>query len=607
MPQPADARTARVASTPPTVAARIAGSSGHSCPCVGERRVELANEVPAPTVTVRSVGLVARRRRPARAPRRPPATGPPTSHCVRAPTGDDRVGARRPPPRRRARSDPRALRHPLQLAAPAAARQHLQRVRARRRDRTRRAAAPGRRGRRARTAAASGRASRCPTPCSPVSTPPAAMHVSRISVPAACTRSHTPGSRRRTRCSGCRLPSPAWNTFIVMRSCVVGDLVDAPQHLDELGARARPRRAGSSRARCGRSRRTPTCGPSTAGRVRRRRRRRARSTAPCAARDLAYGVDLVGDTVGEPVDLDEQHGLGVARVAGADEVLDRAGDAARPSSRARPGSDAGRDDAAHGRGRGLDRVEGAQHRRDRGRVGREPHRDPGRDAHRALGADEAARGGRSRACRARARRARADLAVGEHDVDREHVRRRDARRRGSAGRRRWWRRCRRSCRPAATTDRARSAARGGATARVRSRLSTPGSTHATRACGSTSSTRFIWVVTITTGSPSGVAPPARPVPLPRATNGRPCRRAIAHRGRDLVGRPRPAHGDRARPSRTPASRAYSASSSGSALAPVRTERGAEIGEERVVRSCYAADTECRSPTEHVTLTSARTA
>ena len=56
-------------------------------------------------------------------------------------------------------------------------------------------------------------------------------------------------------------------------------------------------------------------------------------------------------------------------------------------------------------------------------------------------------------------------------------------------------------------------------------MSTPGSTHATRASASTSRTRFIWVVTITTGSSSGVAPPASPVPLPRATNGRSWRRA----------------------------------------------------------------------------------
>ena len=71
-----------------------------------------------------------------------------------------------------------------------------------------------------------------------------------------------------------------------------------------------------------------------------------------------------------------------------------------------------------------------------------------------------------------------DRAVGEHDLDREHVGGGDAARPGSAARRRWWRRCRRSCTPAATTGRARSAGRGGATARLRSRLSTPGSTHA---------------------------------------------------------------------------------------------------------------------------------
>ena len=37
--------------------------------------------------------------------------------------------------------------------------------------------------------------------------------------------------------SGCRLPSPAWNTFIDDELVRVGDLVDAAQHLDEPGAR----------------------------------------------------------------------------------------------------------------------------------------------------------------------------------------------------------------------------------------------------------------------------------------------------------------------------------------------------------------------------------
>ena len=39
-----------------------------------------------------------------------------------------------------------------------------------------------------------------------------------ISSPAACTRSSTPGSRSSNTSSGCRLPSPAWNTFMTIRS-----------------------------------------------------------------------------------------------------------------------------------------------------------------------------------------------------------------------------------------------------------------------------------------------------------------------------------------------------------------------------------------------------
>ena len=52
-------------------------------------------------------------------------------------------------------------------------------------------------------------------------------------------------------------------------------------------------------------------------------------------------------------------------------------------------------------------------------------------------------------------------------------------------------------------------------------MSTPGSTHASRLTGSTDSTRFILVSVMTTAPSSGVAPPARPVPAPRATNGVP--------------------------------------------------------------------------------------
>src|SRR5262249_33533773 len=57
-----------------------------------------------------------------------------------------------------------------------------------------------------------------PMPCSPDSTPPASTHVRRIASPAACTRSQIPGSRWSKTMSGCRFPSPAWNTFIIVRS-----------------------------------------------------------------------------------------------------------------------------------------------------------------------------------------------------------------------------------------------------------------------------------------------------------------------------------------------------------------------------------------------------
>ena len=48
-----------------------------------------------------------------------------------------------------------------------------------------------------------------------------------------------------------------------------------------------------------------------------------------------------------------------------------------------------------------------------------------------------------------------------------------------------------------------------------------GPPQATLATGSTSAIRSSAVVTMRTGRPTGVAPPASPVPLPRARNGRP--------------------------------------------------------------------------------------
>ena len=86
-----------------------------------------------------------------------------------------------------------------------------------------------------------------------------------------------------------------------------------------------------------------------------------------------------------------------------------------------------RDGPAHRCGRALDRTEGAQHRGDRGRVRGEPHRDACRDAHRAFGADEAA----AQVVAGRVGLESAEhghLSVREHDLDGEHVRARDARR-----------------------------------------------------------------------------------------------------------------------------------------------------------------------------------
>ena len=299
------------------------------------------------------------------------------------------------------------------------------------------------------------------------------------------------------------------------------------------------------------------------------------SSRRAAARSRAIGVDLLGDAVGQAVDLDEQHGFGVARIARADEVLDGRGDP-RVHHLQRGRQHAGGDDPAHGRGRGVDRAERAQHRRDRGRVGREADRDAGRDAHRALGADEAAaqvvagRVGLEAAEHARSRRPASTTSTARMCADvtpvGQAVRAARVGADVAADRARLLRRrIGRVVQPEVRAPRARG--RGSA------RRARP-----TRPAGpaSTSSTRFIWVVTITTGSSSGVAPPARPVPLPRATNGRPCRARDAHRGRDLLGRPRPAHRASARPRRRPrhgrTARARAARRSHAAARPRRAGR-----------------------------------
>ncbi|MCY1374205.1 hypothetical protein D9M69_615320 [compost metagenome] len=56
-----------------------------------------------------------------------------------------------------------------------------------------------------------------PTPCSPVTVPPMATLVSRMSAPKSSQRCNWSASFASNRISGCRLPSPAWNTLAQRR------------------------------------------------------------------------------------------------------------------------------------------------------------------------------------------------------------------------------------------------------------------------------------------------------------------------------------------------------------------------------------------------------
>ena len=95
--------------------------------------------------------------------------------------------------------------------------------------------------------------------------------------------------------------------------------------------------------------------------------------------------------------------------------------------------------------------------------------------------------------------------------------------------------------------------------------------------------RSIFVVTITTGSPTGTAPPASPVPEPRATNGRPCRRAMrtAAATSSVDGGK---HATAASPASTDASRPYRPSST----PPVRTRSGASAAARSAASAVCAA-------------------
>ena len=161
--------------------------------------------------------------------------------------------------------------------------------------------------------------------------------------------------------------------------------------------------------------------------------------------------------------------------------------------------DAGGDDVADGRGAGLDVVEVEQHRAHDRRVLGEPHADRRGDAAHPLAADERRRAGRNRAARGPRRRARSTVPSGR-----------------TTSRATMWLAVTPSARQCGPPElfatlppivhvcwllgSGAKCRPWPATARLRSRLSTPGSTHARRASGSTERIRFIFVSEMTTAS-----------------------------------------------------------------------------------------------------------
>ena len=114
-------------------------------------------------------------------------------------------------------------------------------------------------------------------------------------------------------------------------------------------------------------------------------------------------------------------------------------------------------------------------------------------------------------------------------------------------------------------------------------MSTPGSTHATRACG----VDLEHAVHLGGDDHDGVVERRRAAREPGAAAARDERPAVpardAHRGRDLGGRPGEAHGDGVGPRSTPGVARVQRELERLRARTVRTERGAQISEERVVR------------------------
>src|ERR687897_94595 len=105
--------------------------------------------------------------------------------------------------------------------------------------------------------------------------------------------------------------------------------------------------------------------------------------------DRPHLVHRGGHARRQPVELDQEDGGGVGRVAGVDERLRGLRDALVHHLERRRQQPAG-DDAAHGLGGGVDRGEVEQQRGHGRWVGREPHGDAGGDAQGSLAAHERA-------------------------------------------------------------------------------------------------------------------------------------------------------------------------------------------------------------------------
>ena len=185
----------------------------------------------------------------------------------------------------------------------------------------------------------------------------------------------------------------------------------------------------------------------------------------------------------------------------------------------------------------LDVHEVEQHRADGGRERRQPHADARDDAERPLRADHDAAQVVAGGLGPLAPQA-LDGAVRQHDVERQHVRRRDAVRQAvraagvrvhvAADRRRLLRR---------RVGRVREPERAERGRRDRG-WADPGSTQASRSSVRTSRMSCILAVTTTSASPTGVAAPARPVPLPARHDRQPVLGRDPDARDDVVGRTR---------------------------------------------------------------------